>query len=403
MLWLTLRGALCERGDYCSAKNSGDWPVRNALLYSLLRTIVKRLARAYNIRRMSKRPYVLPLLPVRRPSEAVALVVHRRPQMAIVRISPSTRRWRDLGLLALTVFFSLTFSGCDDDAPSTGRLEKVWGRRGVDEGRLQKPRAMTIDSQDHLYIVDMTGRIQVFDDEGEYLRGWRTPEVENGKPTGLSFDLQGNLLVADTHYFRVLTYTPLGQLLSDQTIGGTCGHGPGEFGFVTEALQDSKGNYYVSEYGEWDRIQKFSPDRRFLFQWGGHGSEPGKFIRPQSMAVDGQDRIWVADACNHRIQVFDATGTEARLLQIWGEQGKEPGKLSYPYDLILDGKGHLYVSEFGNSRVQKFTLDGRSLGCWGTPGRRDGELNQPWALVMDSKQRLHVLDTYNHRVQRIRF
>ncbi len=73
------------------------------------------------------------------------------------------------------------------------------------------------------------------------------------------------------------------------------------------------------------------------------------------MAIDRDDHIWVADAVNHRIQVFDPRGT---LLNIWGEHGSEPGKLSYPYDLALDGEGRVYVSEHGNHRVQKFTLTG---------------------------------------------
>jgi sugar lactone lactonase YvrE len=262
---------------------------------------------------------------------------------------------------------------------------------------------MAVDRQDQLYIVDMTGRIQVFTADGDYLRSWRTPEIDNGKPSGLSFDRHGNLLVADTHYFRVLVYTPLGEPIPDETIGGTNGHAPGEFGFVTDAVQDSKGNYYVAEYGEYDRIQKFSPERQFLFQWGGHGTEPGQFVRPQNLAVDDQDQIWVADACNHRIQVFNATGDQAQLVRIWGQQGTQIGQLSYPYDLVLDGRGHIYIAEFGNHRVQKFTLDGQSLGCWGKHGRREGELHQPWALAQDSEGRIHVLDTYNHRVQRIRF
>lgn len=296
----------------------------------------------------------------------------------------------------------MLLSGCFDGGTSTGKLEKVWGQRGLSTGKLQKPRAIAIDAKDQLYIVDMTARIQVFTTEGEYLHGWRTPEFKNGKPSGLSFANDGNLLVADTHYYRMLVYTPEGELLPDRTIGGKNGQGPGEFGFVTHAVQDSQGNYYIAEYGEYDRIQKFSPEGKFLFQWGGHGSEPGQFIRPQKMAVDKEDHIWVVDACNHRVQAFDPTGSEAKLLKIWGEQGSEPGQLSYPYGLILDHKGHVYVAEFGNHRVQKFTLDGESLGTFGVVGQKPGELNQPWGLVQDSKGALHVVDTYNHRVVRFR-
>jgi len=294
---------------------------------------------------------------------------------------------------------AVALSGCTRDSRSTGTLEKTWGRLGIGEGRLQKPRAMAIDAQDRLYIVDMTARIQVFSADGEYVRGWRTPTRRNGRPSGLTIDCDGLVLVADTHYFRVLCFTPEGRLLPDRTIGGTNGSEPGQFGFVTDAVRDSRKNMYIAEYGEFDRVQKFSPAGRFLLQWGSHGRQPGQFIRPQNLAVDRHDRIWVADACNHRIQVFDGDGT---LVRLWGSQGRAPGALYYPYDLALDGHGHLYVCEFGNHRVQKFTLDGRSLGCWGVNGRREGQLNNPWALVCDSRGRVHVLDTNNHRVHRIR-
>ena len=284
-----------------------------------------------------------------------------------------------------------------------GSLEKTWGQIGVRDGRFRKPRAMTIDDQDQVYIVDKTARIQVFDRDGNFLRQWQTPKYANGKPTGLSFNREGLLMVADTHYFRVLFYRPDGTLVEERTLGGEFGNQPGTFGLVTDVVEDSQGNIYVSEYGEFDRIQKFDPDGNFVMQWGGHGSEPGQFLRPQNLAVDGNDHIWVVDACNDRIQVFDATGDEATLIRIWGERGKEPGQLRYPYDLVLDGEGHIYICEFGNHRVQKLTLDGEPLGSWGTQGRGKGQLFNPWAIVRDSNERIHVLDTYNHRLHRIRF
>ncbi len=294
-------------------------------------------------------------------------------------------------------------SGCLTQIPTSSRLEMIWGRRGIGRGRFQKPRAITIDDKNQVYVVDMTARIQVFDCDGKFLRSWQTPKFKHGKPCGLSVDNQGNLLVADTHYFRMLVYRPDGTLLTERTIGGTCGSGPGQFGFVTDVVQDSNGNYYISEYGEYDRIQKFNADGEFLFQWGGHGWKPGQFVRPQSIAVDQEDRIWVADACNHRLQLFDARGDKANLLHIWGKEGSKLGEFKYPYGIHFDGGQYLYVSEFGNHRVQKLTINGQSIACWGTHGRGPGELHGPWALASDQSGRIHVLDTYNHRVQRIIF
>jgi DNA-binding beta-propeller fold protein YncE len=259
---------------------------------------------------------------------------------------------------------------------------------------------MAIDPvRDTIYVVDMSARIQAFDPSGNLLKGpWQTPQYADGKPTGMSLDRDGNLMVADTHYYQVLFYTSDGRLLPEKTIGGVKGNGPGQFGLVTDVVQDSQGNYYVSEHGLLDRIQKFSSNGQFLAQWGGRGDQPGQFRRPQSLAIDPQDRIWVADACNHRIQAFD---TQGNLIRIWGSHGRGPGQLAYPYDLVLDNE-FVYVCEFGNNRIQKFTHDGRPVASWGQSGRQPGELHNPWALVRDRQGNLFVLDTNNHRVQQIR-
>lgn len=294
-------------------------------------------------------------------------------------------------------------TGCFSASPPPegrfGRFDRVWGVHGVAGERMHKPRAMAIDPEDRLYLVDFTARVLVYDADGSFLRSWSTPAHETGRPTGLTFDpIRNELLVADTHYYRVLAYTPEGEWLEERTVGGVNGTGEGEFGFVTDAVRDSTGCLYVAEYGDNDRVQKFSPDGEYLKQWGSHGSAIDQFKRPQNLLVDPDDRVWVCDACNHRMMAFDGEG---ELLVAWGEEGSAPGQMYYPYDAVMDDAGDLYVVEYGNHRVQKFNQQGRSLGVWGASGRGEGELSSPWALVRDSRGRLHVLDTMNHRVQRV--
>ncbi len=287
------------------------------------------------------------------------------------------------------------------DSKSKLSPDRVWGKLGLADGRFQKPRAMTIDAQDQLYIIDKTGRLQVFDVDGKFLRLWRTPAIETGKPTGLGIDRQCNIMVADTHYFRVLFYTPTGELLESKTIGGTNGPDIGQFAFVTDVVQDSQGNYFISEYGEFDRIQKYNSNGQFICRFGETGDQPLQFSRPQCLMVDKEDNLWIADACNHRIQVIRCERDRPELIQIIGGPGENMGQFRYPYNLWLDGDNWLYVSEFGNHRIQKLTRSGEPVLSWGIPGRNHGELQQPWAIVKDSKGRLHVLDTGNHRVQRV--
>ncbi len=305
-----------------------------------------------------------------------------------------------VGSLAAGIVASST--ACVPGSQATRIPDLVWGKRGISAGHLLKPRAMAIDRTDSLYIVDMTGRIQVFDIEGNYLRGWRTPIITQGKPTGLGFHRDGSLLVADTHYFRMLVYSPDGDLDESRTIGGEHGDRPGQFHFVTDVAQGPNGNYFIGQYGQIDRIQEFDSQGAFVRSWGSQGSEPEQFSRPQALLFDNDGLLWVADACNHRIQVFDVTAVTPKLERVWGTHGNLAGQLNCPYGLDFDTAGNLLVAEFGNHRVQRFSRKGESLEVWGQVGASDGLFQRPWALAVDSLRNVHVLDTENHRVQRFR-
>jgi NHL repeat len=309
-----------------------------------------------------------------------------------------------LGGAGVLTALGISFTGClSHDSKNTVQdleADLIWGRLGLSEGRFQKPRAMVIDANQEIYIVDKTGRIQVFDTDGQFLRHWNTPAIEMGKPTGLGIDRDGNLMVADTHYFRILFYTPQGKLLEDKTIGGSLGPNIGQFAFVTDIVQDREGNFYISEYGEFDRIQKYSSSGDFICRFGESGNEPLQFSRPQSLAIDSSGNLWITDACNHRIQILRCEGDRPELLGIIGSQGDEPGSLRYPYGMWLNDRDEAIVVEYGNHRIQKWNRDGQSLGVWGMVGKKAGQFQQPWAVVQDSKQRLFVLDTGNERVQR---
>jgi DNA-binding beta-propeller fold protein YncE len=314
----------------------------------------------------------------------MATVVKYRP-------NSSMRAWYALAAIGL-----LAASGCG--APHS-LPELVWGRRGTQPGDFVRPRAAAIDSHDHLYIVDFTARIQVFDRDGNFLNlCWSTPDYRNGRPSGLSMARDGNLLVSDSHYHCIRIYSPEGQEL--RVIGGKAGTGPGEFGYVSDVVQDDDGFYYVAEFFENHRISKLDADGKFLTSWGSPGTQPGQFGRIRALALGPDGNLYVADATNHRIQVFSKNG---QFVRSWGEPGGEAGQMSYPFDLAFGKHGELYVVERGNHRIQKFTADGRSLGCWGGPGKEQGQFHEPWALVVDSRGKVHVVDTENHRVQRIDF
>ncbi|QVL33402.1 6-bladed beta-propeller [Telmatocola sphagniphila] len=286
----------------------------------------------------------------------------------------------------------LLIAGC---SKNPAKPELVWGSFGVTDGHFTVPRAAAIDPQGRLFIVDMQAKIQEFDLDGNHLGvSWHTPDYRNGRPSGLGIDRDGNVIVCDSHYHCIRIYDATGKEL--RVIDGNGAN----FGYVSDALQDEDGNFYISEFGDLDRISKLNADGNLLKHWGKTGIEDGEFNRVRAMAFGPDKLIYVADSCNHRIQVFDREG---KWIRTFGTLGSEPGEFNYPFDLAFDSKGKLIVLERGNHRVQKLTAEGISIATWGVPGRQPGELNDPWALAVDSKDRIHVIDTKNHRVQRFRF
>ncbi len=159
------------------------------------------------------------------------------PSVAQLASSLRSSSW---AILLGTVLFQ---AGCD--AKPTSVPELVWGVHGTQPGWLHKPRVAAFDAQDELYIADLTDRIQVFDRDGQYLRGWRTPDFNVDGPSGLSVDRHGRLLVADTHFYRVLVYSRSGELLL-QLGDGVQGTTPGRFGYPTDVVLDRADNFYVA-------------------------------------------------------------------------------------------------------------------------------------------------------------
>ena len=73
-------------------------------------------------------------------------------------------------------------------------------------------------------------------------------------------------------------------------------------------IVDKKGNIYVLDYGDM-KIKKFSDDGRFIRSIGkGRGKGPGEFVNPTDFLVDDEYKVWVCDAVNDIITVFDSIG-----------------------------------------------------------------------------------------------
>jgi ABC-type Fe3+ transport system permease subunit/DNA-binding beta-propeller fold protein YncE len=333
----------------------------------------------------------------------------------LVRLVLASRRaFSGISVLGLILLMS-SATGCKP-ARSEGEYPiqseifssvKLIGSRGVGVGQFNKPRSLAVDAHDNLYVVDMTGRVQKFSPDGQFILQWQMPQTELGKPKGMGRDLDGNILVVEPHYQRINLFSTEGKLLRQW---GHKGNSPGQFTLPRGVAINSRNEIFVSEYTTMERVQCFkfaepeptiAPDHSMptlLNVIGSAGNAPGEFNRPEGLCIDAADLLYVADSCNHRIQVFSREG---KLIRTYGKAGAGPGELSYPYDICVDKEGRQYVCEFGNSRIQIFDQAGKSIEIIGKAGGDPGQFSNPWGLALDSQGNLYVADSQNHRVQKL--
>jgi DNA-binding beta-propeller fold protein YncE len=304
-----------------------------------------------------------------------------------------------VAIAALDVGCSKQESGDANSAPLQSSIfshVEIIGSRGTGPGQFNKPRSLALDTNDNLFVVDMTGRVQKFSPDGKFLLSWQMPQTDIGRPKGMDRDRDGNIVILEPHYQRVNHFTPDGKLVAQWGVKGT---NAGELTLPRAIAVDTKNNVIVSEYTLVDRVQKFSAyGKRVLATWGTPGLAAGQFNRAEGVGVDTSDRIYVADSCAHRIQIFSSDG---EFLRAYGKAGSAKGEMNYPYDIRVDEQGRQYVCEYGGSRIQVFDVADRPIEIIGKPGSGPGEFDKPWSIAFDSKGNLYVADSRNDRVQKL--
>ncbi len=76
-----------------------------------------------------------------------------------------------------------------------GTFIKAFGHRGTGPGEFESPHSLAMDSQGRLFVGDRgNARIQIFDQDGNYLDDW----TQFGRPSGIYIDANDVLYVADS-------------------------------------------------------------------------------------------------------------------------------------------------------------------------------------------------------------
>jgi DNA-binding beta-propeller fold protein YncE len=109
--------------------------------------------------------------------------------------------------------------------------------------------------------------------------------------------------------------------------------------------------------------------------------ESVKLGKPVSLALSPKSDIYIADAKNNNIQVFNKVG---KFMFLFGNSGSDPGQFSFPSSVIVDQFGVVYVADRDNKRIEFFSPQGIFLGSFSTEG-------EPVDIGIDPQRNLYVL------------
>jgi DNA-binding beta-propeller fold protein YncE len=230
------------------------------------------------------------------------------------------------------------------------------------------------------------------------LREWGANEF--ALPHSLTVDSHDNVWITDVALQQVFKFSPEGKLLMVLGERGVGGADERHFNQPTDIAVLPDGSFYVSDGYLNTRVVKFSPEGKFLFQWGRPGSGPGEFNTPHAIRVDAAGRVYVADRENDRIQVFDERGQFIRQIK-----AREIGR---PYSFAFLPGDRLVVADGGEqpqtgpdrAAVVIVAADGRVLQRFGRYGNYDGQFMMPHGVTVDARGAIYVADI-GQRVQKL--
>lgn len=199
---------------------------------------------------------------------------------------------------------------------------------------LRNPANIFIEPNGTKYVVDATGgAIYVYNKSdkltailGSELGMSPRDVVVRGNEIFVTDDEGDQVLVLDKSSGKLLR--KMGQKVTDMA-----NWSPSEFSFISDLDVDKEGNVYVSDKLK-STVTKFDKSGEFASMYGGLGNQPGHLVRPKGVAIDRENRVWVADAGPATaVKVYRNDG---RLLMYFGTLGKNPGQMYMPAGVVID-------------------------------------------------------------------
>ena len=319
---------------------------------------------------------------------------------------------------------------------------------------------IAIDPAGNIYISDTgneviraidssTGIINTVAGVKHYIKNYHAPDYfGNGgpaigavfgreSPKSIVFDLDGNLLIADSenHAIRKIQ---TGSVITHAGTVGTPGY-TGDGGLATNAtlrepkgiVVDSSGNVFIA-VGSGDRgyirkvdyatgiISTIAGNIDATLMGSGGLATDARLIGPTGIAVDSSGNIYIAEPEGDVIRKINvSTGIIDIVAGTPGARGYTVGDgilatsavLNFPSDVAVDSAGNVYIADSDNARIRKVdaitgiisTIAG--TGDWGYSGDGGLAINatlySPKGIALDSSGNVYIADRVSHVIRKV--
>ncbi|MDP6606532.1 MAG: peptidyl-alpha-hydroxyglycine alpha-amidating lyase family protein [Dehalococcoidia bacterium] len=277
------------------------------------------------------------------------------------------------------------------------RFEAIGGWEQLPDGMtLHETPGAAVDAEDRVYLLtrNTDNPVIVLDADGSFVRTFGAGTF-SARTHAITVGWDGLVYCTDDGHHTITKWTPEGDLLL--TIGTPGESSPrfsGEpFNRPTDVAVAADGSLFISDgYGN-ARVHHYSPAGERLHSWGEPGIDPGQFMVPHNIAIDAEQRLYVADREAHRVQVFDIEGT---LIDIWNNIHRPCGLSVGPDGLVyigeLNGVALMQGAAGIGHRVGVYDRSGELLARFGDPEEGDatGQFIAPHGLAVDSHGDVYV-------------
>ena len=256
-----------------------------------------------------------------------------------------------------------------------------------------------VDPQDNIWIVDAgSNQVVKFDADGRFqmVLGRKPENIPLRPGPGVS------ATSADAAFLARGAEGPEGGRGGGGRGGANTGAGINGDGFIrpSDVTWDRAGNVYVADgFGTNNRIAKFTKDGDFVKTWGRTGSAQGQFNGIRGIVTDAAGNLYVADAGNNRIQVFDGEGTFKS--QITGMGSPQAMCVTGGSPQVLYSSNSNDAESMDRGEIYKIQLGGQVVGKFGKAGRLPKEFGMVNAIDCRTENDLWVGEVWNWRAQKV--